>query len=107
LVDNLISARAQEVARAPLDDVGLPVLRRAVDEALGPHVERLAALIARAHLEAGMGERMTYAPLHHSLRADQAPHYLGASRPRAVEALRKPLGGPQPGDGSPAPAAQP
>jgi hypothetical protein len=80
------------VAADRLNGPALPAVRQAIDEALKPHVERLAALIAKTHLEAGIAERLAYVLVAQAFGAEKAPQYLDAARTKAVEALKRPLG---------------
>jgi len=75
-----------------LDGPALPAVRQTVEEALKPHVERLAALIVKAHLEAGIGERLTYVLIAQTFGPDKARKFLDAARTKSIEALKRPLG---------------
>ncbi len=81
-----------QMAADRLNGPALPAVRVAVEEALKPHVERLAALVARTHLEAGIGERLTYVLIAQTFGPDKAPQFLDAARTKSIEALRRPLG---------------
>jgi hypothetical protein len=83
-----LSGRAEE----RLDGPALPAVRQAVEAALTPHVERLAALIVKTHLEAGIGERLVFVLVANALGPDKARQFLDTARTKSIEALKRPLG---------------
>lgn len=92
LAEEIIRDSVQMVAEGRLDGPALPAVRQVVDDALKPHVERLAALVAKTHLEAGIAERLAYVLVAQAFGAEKAPQYLDAARTKAIEALKRPLG---------------
>jgi hypothetical protein len=80
------------IAEERLDGPALPAIRQAIEETLHPHVERLAALVVKAHLEAGIGERLTYVLVARAVGPDKAPQFLEAARTRTIDALKRPVG---------------
>ena len=92
LVERCIGERLTGLAEQRLDGPALPAVRQSLDEALKPHIERLAALIAKTHLEAGIAERLTYVLIAQAVGPDKAQQFLDAARARSVEALKRPLG---------------
>jgi hypothetical protein len=80
------------IAEARMSGPALPAVRQAIEEALRPQVERLAALLVKVHLEAGIGERLTYVLIGQSFGPEKARQFLDAARTKSIEALRKPLG---------------
>ena len=65
---------------------------RQIEDALIPHVERLASLIVKTHLEAGIGERLTFVLVANALGPDKARLFLDTARTKSIEALKRPLG---------------
>ena len=92
LAERYIRAGLSGVAEDRLDGPALPAVRQVVEEALRPQVERLAALIVKAHLEAGIGERLAYVLVARAVGPDKAPQFLDAARTKTIEALKRPLG---------------
>lgn len=92
LAEEFIRAGLGLVAEERLDGPALPAVRQTIDEALKPHVERLAALVVKAHLEAGIGERLAYVLVARAVGPDKAPQFLDAARTKTIEALKRPLG---------------
>jgi hypothetical protein len=92
LVERCIDERLTNLAVQRLDGPALPAMRQTLDEALRPHVERLAALIVKTHLEAGIAERLTYVLIAQSMGAERAQQFLDAARTRSIEALKRPIG---------------
>jgi hypothetical protein len=79
-------------AEEHLDGPALPAVRQTVEAALIPHVERLAALIVKTHLEAGIGERLVFVLVANALGPDKARQFLDTARTKSIEALKRPLG---------------
>jgi hypothetical protein len=96
LAEEFIRAGLGLVAEERLDGPALPAVRMVVEDALRPHVERLAALIVKAHLEAGIGERLTYVLVARAVGPDKAPQFLDAARTKTIDALKRPVGEPRP-----------
>ncbi|SRR5579883_1277557 len=92
LAEDILRRGLSGIAEEQLDGPALPAVRQVIDEALKPHVERLAALIAKTHLEAGIAERLAYVLVAQAFGAEKAPQYLDAARTKAIEALKRPLG---------------
>ncbi len=91
LVERFIKDGLSAGVEERLDGPALPAVRATVEEALRPHVERLAALVVKAHLEAGIGERLTYVLVARAMGADKAPQFLDAARTKTIEALKRPM----------------
>lgn len=92
LAEHLLRQGLSGIAEERLDGPALPAVRQVVDDALKPHVERLAALVAKTHLEAGIAERLAFVLVAQAFGAEKAPQYLDAARTKAIEALKRPLG---------------
>jgi hypothetical protein len=92
LAEEFISDGLAGIAEARMSGPVLPAVRQAMEEALRPQVERLAALLVKVHLEAGIGERLTYVLIGQSFGPEKARAFLDTARTRSIEALKKPLG---------------
>jgi hypothetical protein len=92
LAEHVIRDMLGGMAEARLDGPALPAVRGAVEEVLRPQVERLAALIVKTHLEAGIGERLTFVLIAQAFGEEKARRFLDMARTRSIEALRRPLG---------------
>src|SRR5579883_898656 len=88
----LLRESVGQLAEERVNGPALPAVRQTVEEVVKPHVERLAALIAKTHLEAGIAERLAYVLVAQAFGAEKAPQYLDAARTKAIEALKRPLG---------------
>src|SRR5579884_252787 len=92
LAESFIRVGLRENAEERLEGPGLPAVRETMEQVLRPQVERLAALIVKTHLEAGIGERLVYVLVANALGPDRARQFLDTARTRSIEALKRPLG---------------
>ncbi len=92
LVESFIRAGLGQSAEERLEGPALPAVRRAVEDVLRPQTERLAALIVKTHLEAGIAERLVFVLVANALGPDRARQFLDTARTRSIEALKRPLG---------------
>ena len=88
----MIRAGLGQAGEERLEGPALPAVRQTVEEALRPQIERLAALIVKAHLEAGIGERLTFVLVANALGEDKARLFLDTARTRTIKALKRPIG---------------
>ncbi len=92
LAEDFIREGLGMVAAARLDGPALPAVRQVVEEVADRHTERLAKLIVKAFLEAGMGRRLTYALIDKQAGPERAPQVLAGARTSTLEDLRKRVG---------------
>ena len=92
LAADLLHESLSRLAEDRLDGPALPAVRDAVESALIPHMDRLAALIAKTHLEAGIAERLTFVLIAQAFGEEKARRFLDAAWAKTIEALKKPPG---------------
>lgn len=92
LAESFIRVGLAQRAEERLDGPALPAVRGVIDDVLRPQIDRLAALIVKTHLEAGIGERLVFVLVANALGPEKARQFLDTARTKSIEALKRPLG---------------